>query len=139
MSKARVRAIDRVEPETSPCLTEGNRGRGFAAHPENINRKGRPRAGRSLSELIRSKGDEGGFNENIIEALARKASDGDATSAKLLWDRGWGQSPMTIEMNTSDHTLTVERVMSKTRDFFITRHPEFVDEYVEYMKREEAA
>lgn len=60
---------------------------GFAAHPENINRNGRPPKGHSITETIRAMMDE---RPEIKKALAAKvlqmASEGDITAMKTIWN-----------------------------------------------------
>ena len=59
---------------------------GFAAHPENINRNGRPPKGHSITETIRSMMDE---KPEIKKALGSKilqmALGGDLAAIRTIW------------------------------------------------------
>lgn len=60
---------------------------GFNVHPENINRKGRPLKGHSITETIKAMMDE---KPEIKKALGAKilqmAMDGDITAMKTIWN-----------------------------------------------------
>ena len=60
---------------------------GFAAHPENINKNGRPPKGHSITETIRAMMDE---KPEIKKALGAKilqmAVEGDITAIKTIWN-----------------------------------------------------
>ena len=107
---------------------------GFEKHPERINRKGRPKLGLSLAELLRQKG-ESGDNETIATAIVKKAKMGDIAAAKLYWDRAYGQAPATVELSANIHSATVEAIMEHTRDWLLKRHPAEVADYLEYMAK----
>ena len=71
------------------------KGKGFDAHPENINRKGAPRKLPPLDDLLAdvlgSNGENKSKARNIIEAMLNRALKGDVRAAELLLDRGYGK------------------------------------------------
>ena len=66
---------------------ENNKLTGFQLHPENINVKGRPPKGHSITETIRAMMDE---KPEIKKALGAKilqmAVEGDITAIKTIWN-----------------------------------------------------
>lgn len=113
--------------------------RGFAKHPENINKAGRPRSGLTMADLIRARM-EGETGEKIVDGMILRSLEGNDTATKILLDRGWGQAPQSIDMNVNNGSAVFgEWVLMNTRDYFATLHPDQVDEYMEWMKEREAA
>jgi hypothetical protein len=76
---------------------------GFAAHPENINRNGRPPKGHSITETIRAMMDE---KPEIKKALGAKilqmAVEGDITAIKTLWNYIDGMPVQKQELTGAD-------------------------------------
>jgi len=71
----------------------GNENSGFATHPQNINTKGRPPLGQSMTELMREflDGVEEGQKVTRKQQLIRKIAllaykDGDLNAIKMIWN-----------------------------------------------------
>lgn len=59
---------------------------GFADNPSNINKKGRPPKGYSITEMMREMLDsKPEVKEAIGKVIAKKALEGDLTAIKTLW------------------------------------------------------
>jgi hypothetical protein len=74
----------------------GNENKGFASHPENINREGRPKKGETLTDALREFAEQQDveYNDNKIsrkQALSQKlwqmALNGDLQAMKYIYDR----------------------------------------------------
>jgi len=70
-------------------------GQGFATHPENINREGRPKKGEAFTDILRSKADA----DEIAEKLIEKAQDGDMAALKYIYDRLDGTPRQFVQVN----------------------------------------
>ena len=80
---------------------------GFAAHPENINRKGRPKKGKTITDLIKKLGKRrieiesinGKHSklEIIVEQLLLLAMEGDVSAIKYIVDRIDGKPTETVK------------------------------------------
>jgi hypothetical protein len=77
---------------------------GFEAHPERINRNGRPRTGVAMSDLIRARL-EGEKGEAIIDGMIQRSLEGSDQATKILLDRAYGQAPQTVDIKTETQTL----------------------------------
>ena len=84
---------------------------GFAAHPENINRKGRPKKGSSFAEVLRLIGAEMHGDLSNLELACRQmynlARNGDYQAIKWIADRVDGRSKQTTEILTPIELPTV--------------------------------
>ena len=84
---------------------------GFAAHPENINRSGRPKKGSSFAEVLRMIGAEMNGDLSRLEIACRKmyeiALSGDYQAIKWIADRCDGRSKQTTEILTPIDLPTV--------------------------------
>ena len=84
---------------------------GFAAHPENINRSGRPKKGSSFAEVLRSIGTEMHGDVSRLEIACRQmyelAESGDYQAIKWIADRVDGRSKQTTEFLTPIELPTV--------------------------------
>ena len=84
---------------------------GFAAHPENINRKGRPKKGNSFAEVLRTIGAETHGDLSRLEIACRQmyelAESGDYQAIKWIADRCDGRSKQTTEILTPIDLPTV--------------------------------
>ena len=73
---------------------------GFAAHPENINRKGRPPVSKSFAEVLRAIGKELHNGEAALDAVCRTMWDlalgGDIQAVKWIADRVDGRTAQQI-------------------------------------------
>ena len=82
---------------------------GFAAHPENINKNGRPHKGHSITETIRAMMDE---KPEIKKALGAKilqmAVEGDLQAIRTIWGYIDG---MPTQRNETDLTSMGEPLM----------------------------
>lgn len=93
-----------------------NEKKGFAAHPENINRKGRPKKGESYTDIIRQMGesvDDHGYQlkERLVKKLWDKALiDNDLAAQKYLFDRVDGQPTAKVNLETDVVESIVEAV-----------------------------
>lgn len=60
---------------------------GFNVHPENINRRGRPPKGHSITETIRAMMDEKPEIKKMLAAkILQLAAEGDITAMKTIWN-----------------------------------------------------
>lgn len=77
-------------------------GKGFDNHPENINKKGRPKKlpplDTLLAEVLGTDGKGKSDAERIIEALKTKALRGDTRAAEILLERGYGKVKQDIDV-----------------------------------------
>ena len=94
------------------------KGKGFETHPEHINRNGRPKKLPSLdlllAEVLGTDGTGKSEAERIIEALKKKALNGDVRAAELLLDRGYGK--VVQKINADINIPTLPNVIIKTKD-----------------------
>jgi hypothetical protein len=78
------------------------------------NKTGRPKKLPRLDELLAEVlGDtqEGKTQaQNILEALLKKANNGDVKAAALLLDRGWGKVKEQIDITTNDESLNDNKI-----------------------------
>jgi len=89
---------------------------GFAAHPENINRNGRPKKGQTLTDIAKVVLDEelpSGITrkEALIKKVAQLAYDGDSTMIKLLWNYIDGMPRQRQEVTGADGDGLVIKVI----------------------------
>jgi hypothetical protein len=92
---------------TKKGVPRPNTGGGFDQHPENINRKGRPKVGLTVAERIRdamnekAKGQDGytKFDEMVDLAMMR-AKNGSWQFWTSLMNRAYGNVPDQIEVKT---------------------------------------
>jgi hypothetical protein len=98
--------------------TMSDKTRGFASCPENINRKGRPKKGTTLTELLEQYSDipfktEDGKKVSRKEALAQALWDlalsGDLVAIKYIYDRIDGR-PVEKQEIAGDVSIQVEYV-----------------------------
>jgi len=75
---------------------DSNSGRGFASHPENINRNGRPKRGWAWNELIEDAvnevvknqaGEELEVKKLVVKRLVKMASEGDLQAIREIINR----------------------------------------------------
>jgi len=74
----------------------GNANSGFASHPENINRNGRPKKGESITDLLRETVDKQALVDKLIEIAIDK---GDIQALKYAIDRMDGKPIETVNQN----------------------------------------
>jgi len=92
---------------------------GFEAHPERINRKGRPKLP-DIKELLAKvlgsvkKGETGA--EAILKAMELRAMKGDVRAAELLLDRAYGKPKQDIEMAASINTVIMPKSLKQQQD-----------------------
>lgn len=80
--------------KTQPPRAKG----GFRDNPQNINRKGRPPKGYSITEMMREMLDsKPEVKEAIGKVIAKKALEGDLTAIKTLWQYMDGMPQQRIE------------------------------------------
>lgn len=79
---------------------------GFRENPENINRKGRPKKGRTMTDLLEAYGKLINTEDKELtnrQALAKKiwemAMDGDTTAIKYIYDRIDGKPRETVAVD----------------------------------------
>jgi hypothetical protein len=86
-------------------------GAGFDKNPKNINRKGRPKKGMSMCEILRDLVDEETINYkggviSVKEAVGRKIIElgiqGDLSALKYLFDRLEGSPRQAVEHTGAD-------------------------------------
>lgn len=81
----------------------------FSEHPENINRKGRPRKLPELeiilAEVLSQEKNGKTAAEQVIEALRKKAIAGDARAIELLLNRAYGKVPDRFDVTTNGKEL----------------------------------
>ena len=93
----------------------GNANSGFASHPELINRKGRPKKGESVTDLLRETVDKQALVDKLVEIAIEK---GDIQALKYAIDRMDGkptetvhnlmqQLPDVIEVDLTEHTTNI--------------------------------
>jgi len=86
-------------------------GKGFDKHPENINRKGRPRMPdlpEAIAKILNEEKDGKTALEAILSALRAKAAKGDARCAQELFDRGYGKASQLIINEEKNKLVRVE-------------------------------
>ena len=71
----------------------GNANSGFASHPELINRKGRPKKGESVTDLLRETVDKQALVDKLVEIAIEK---GDIQALKYAIDRMDGKPTETV-------------------------------------------
>lgn len=105
----KIEAVNEAEKQVE------NKPVGFAAHPENINRNGRPHKGHSITETIRAMMDE---KPEIKRALGQKilqmAMQGDITAMKTIWNYIDGMPMQYTDVTTAGEKLDAPRVIIKT-------------------------
>lgn len=78
------------------------------------NKTGRPKKLPKLDELLAEVlGDteEGKTQaQNILEALVKKANNGDVKAAALLLDRGWGKVKEHIDITTNEESINQNKI-----------------------------
>lgn len=83
---------------------------GFQLHPENINKKGRPPKGHSITEMILSMMDEKPeIKRGIGEKIIQLANNGDVQAIKMLWAYVDGE-PIRKQVIDSDGGIKVSIV-----------------------------
>jgi hypothetical protein len=110
-------------------------GGGFRDHPENINRRGRPKKGETFTDVIMTEldkqnvliknGDDPEYLITAKEAVARKlvslaVADGNFYAIKYLMDRVDGSPRQSVSLSRGDESLT----------------PQEIDEYIRIYERE---
>lgn len=71
---------------------------GFNANPQNINRKGQPKKGYSITEAFRSMlCADPDAKRQIVESIKEKALKGDPAAQKLVWNYMDGLPPKSPE------------------------------------------
>lgn len=95
-------------------MSNNPKGRGgFADNPSNINTKGRPKKGYSITEMMREMlSSKPEIKEAIGKVIAKKALEGDLTAIKTLWQYMDGMPDQKVEhggsldlLNMSDEKL----------------------------------
>lgn len=88
------------------------KGKGFDAHPENINRKGQPRKLPELAVLMAE-----GVSQSdllaIIKAMSLRAKKGDTRAADFVFDRGYGKPKQSTDVTTNGKDLTPQTIIVK--------------------------
>lgn len=78
------------------------------------NKNGRPKKLPKLDELLAEVlGDEEEGKtqaQMILEALVKKANNGDVKAAALLLDRGWGKVKEHIDITSNDETINQNKI-----------------------------
>lgn len=82
---------------------------GFAAHPENINRNGRPPRGETLTDVLKETIDK----EQIATKLYELAMNGDVGALKYIYDRVDGRPKETIEQTIKELPQIIEVDLSE--------------------------
>lgn len=94
------------------------KGKGFDAHPENINRKGAPKKLPSLdvilADVLGSDGENKSEAQKIIETLLARALKGDVRAAELLLERGYGKVLQKIDADIK--VAELPSIIIKTSD-----------------------
>lgn len=70
----------------------GNANSGFASHPELINKKGRPKKGQAVTDLLRETVDK----QELVDKLIELAMKGDIQALKYAVDRMDGKPTETV-------------------------------------------
>lgn len=104
------------------------KGKGFDAHPENINKNGRPRKLPAIEELLAevlgADGEGKSEAEKILVALRDRALKGDTRAAELLLDRSYGKPKIHIDHTNngnSFNTLTDAELVTRLNQLLGTR------------------
>lgn len=100
---------------------ENNSGRGFASHPENINRNGRPRKGMAWSDVVIDIGEDELPNgttkkEYIVQKVYDLAKNGEVKAIKLLWDSLVGNKQTIQHSGSMEHTVSFADVLKIIQD-----------------------
>lgn len=104
------------------------KGKGFDAHPENINRKGAPKKipaiDELLSKLLGEDEAEKSEAEAVFDALIKKAKTGDVRAIEVLLDRMYGKVSQTLDHTNnggSFNNLTDDELESRINQLLATR------------------
>jgi hypothetical protein len=97
------------------------KGKGFDAHPENINRKGRPR--NELFDVVLDKKMTEGLAVEILESILSQIKRGNMRAAELLLDRAFGKVLTTIKGDIETHSSDPLQIVI-TSDVRLTRDTE---------------
>jgi hypothetical protein len=70
-----------------------------------------PKLDELLAEVLGSMSEEGKTEaQNILEALLKKANQGDVKAIGLLLDRGWGRVKEHIDITTNEESLNDNKI-----------------------------
>jgi len=83
----------------------GNANSGFASHPENINRNGRPKKGESITDLLRETVDKQALVDKLIEIAIEK---GDIQALKYAIDRMDGKPTELVQMQNLPDVIEID-------------------------------
>lgn len=110
------------------------RKQGFAAHPENINRNGRPRKGDALTDIMReyldgdvetSLEDGTKIKRKRGEILAQKvfaaALRGNSSAMTMIWNYMDGKPKQPLELDHTVHNKFLEMSEKELREFLMKR------------------
>lgn len=99
------------------------KGKNFKDHPENINRKGRPKKlpllDDILAEVLGDSGDGKSEAFEIIKAMTMRAIRGDVRAAELILDRGYGKVKQSVDLDANIKLIelpVVKIIQSKAND-----------------------
>jgi hypothetical protein len=88
------------------------KGKGFDAHPENINREGRPKKLPAIDKLLEKVlggiTDDDTEAEKILEKLKERAIGGDVRAAEIILDRAYGKAKQSIDHTTAGESFNVK-------------------------------
>lgn len=97
-----------TDDTNSKTIENNSGGRGFASHPENINREGRPPAGWSWAELLRDMGEEiepktgKQFKQLVTKRIWLECVNGNVGAIKELFNRMEGMPKQNMDLNVNE-------------------------------------
>ena len=98
-------------------MPDNQRGKPFTKNDSRINRKGRPKKGAALTDVLNYKLDQkkdGRLRrETVAEKLIELAEGGDAAALRYLIDRIDGKPRETINANVTGEIISMDKVMKK--------------------------
>lgn len=82
---------------------------GFDKRPQDINSKGRPPKGYSITEAFQNMlGAEPEVKAQIVESIRKKAIQGDTTAQKLIWNYMDGMPKQGVELSGTGEDGAIE-------------------------------
>jgi hypothetical protein len=90
---------------------------GFNKRPENINKKGRPAKGHSITEWCKEMlSSQPEVKDAIGKSIMKKALEGDTAAQKLVWNYMDGQAPQNLNVQSEGEIRVIIEDYGKSKD-----------------------